>query len=132
MLEPCIKAGTSERGVCPKCGAPWRRDMKPAIRDGKSWHDHKNDSATGQSKSVLSKQYVPAKALGWLQSCECVASSPVPATVLDPFGGAGTVGMVAERLGRDSITIEISPDYADIAQRRILADAPLLTDLSFE
>ena len=86
----------------------------------------------GRSQAVLPKQYVPAKTLGWLQSCECVASSPVPATVLDPFGGARTVGMVAERLGRNSITIEISPDYADMARRRIMADAPLLTDLAHD
>ena len=70
--------------------------------------------------------------LGWVSSCECNAPTPVPATVLDPFGGAGTVGLVAERMCRDSITIEISPDYADIAQRRIMGDAPLLTDLVFD
>ena len=56
----------------------------------------------------------------------------MPATVLDPFGGAGTVGLVAERLDRNSITIEISPDYADMAQRRIKADAPLLTNVVFD
>ena len=30
LVEPCIKAGTSERGVCPECGAPWLRNMEPA------------------------------------------------------------------------------------------------------
>ena len=75
---------------------------------------------------------MPAKTLGWLQSCKCSAHRPVPATVLDPFGGAGTVGLVAERLDRNSITIETSPDYADIAQRRIKADAPLLTNVVFD
>ena len=98
-------------------------------RNSKSWHGHQDDPATGQSKSVLPKQYVPAKTLGWLQSCKCSASSPVPAQCLDPFGGAGTVGLVAERLGRNSITIEISPDYADTARRRIKGDAPLLTNV---
>ena len=99
---------------------------------GKAWHDHKNDSATGQSRSVLPKQYVPAKTLGWVSSCECSAGSPVHATILDPFGGAGTVGLVAERLGRNSITIEISPDCADLARRRIKADAPLLTNVVYD
>lgn len=47
-----------------------------------------------------------------------------PAVVLDPFGGAGTVGLVAERLGRDSILIEINPDYAEMARKRIEADVP--------
>ena len=30
LVEPCIRAGTSERGVCPECGAPWVRHTKPA------------------------------------------------------------------------------------------------------
>ena len=84
------------------------------------------------SQAVISHQYLPAEMLGWVSSCECNAPTPVPATVLDPFGSAGTVGLVAERMCRDSITIEISPDYADIAQRRIMGDAPLLTDLVFD
>ena len=56
----------------------------------------------------------------------------MPAQCLDPFGGAGTVGLVAEHLCRDSITIEISPDYADMAGRRIKADAPLLTNVVYD
>ena len=48
----------------------------------------------------------------------------VPATVLDPFAGVRTVGLVVERLGRASILIEINPDYADTARKRIADDAP--------
>lgn len=44
-------------------------------------------------------------------------------TVLDPFGGAGTTGLVADRMGRNSVLIEINPDYAEIARKRISADA---------
>jgi DNA modification methylase len=42
-----------------------------------------------------------------------------PGTVFDPFGGAGTVGLVAEQLGLRSILVELNPEYADIAVRRI-------------
>ena len=45
--------------------------------------------------------------------------------VLDPFGGAGTTGLVAQRLGRDCTLIELNPEYAAMAERRIAADAPL-------
>jgi len=41
-------------------------------------------------------------------------------TVLDPFFGSGTVGVVAERLGRHWIGIELNPEYADIAKNRLL------------
>lgn len=50
----------------------------------------------------------------------CVlAGCPAGGTVLDPFGGAGTTGMVAERFGRDAILIELNHDYARIAQDRL-------------
>jgi DNA modification methylase len=39
--------------------------------------------------------------------------------VLDPFFGTGTVGSVAQRLGRDWIGIELSPAYAQLAARRL-------------
>lgn len=48
--------------------------------------------------------------------------------VLDPFGGAGTTGLVASRLGRDSILVELNPAYAAMSSERIRADAPLLAD----
>ena len=54
------------------------------------------------------------------------AGSPAGSVVLDPFGGAGTTGLVAHRLGRRSILIELNPEYAEIARNRIHDDAPLL------
>lgn len=39
-------------------------------------------------------------------------------TVLDPFGGSGTTGMVALELGRSAELIELNPDYAEIAEER--------------
>ena len=46
--------------------------------------------------------------------------------VLDPFGGSGTVALVAERLGRDAVLCELNPEYAALAERRIRETAPLL------
>jgi DNA modification methylase len=50
--------------------------------------------------------------------------------VLDPFGGAGTTGLVADRLGRDAVLIELSPAYSEMARRRIHGDAPLFAEVS--
>ncbi len=55
-----------------------------------------------------------------------LAGCPKGGLVLDPFGGAGTTGLVADRFGRDAIMIELTPDYAAMARRRIEDDAPLL------
>jgi DNA modification methylase len=55
------------------------------------------------------------------------AGCPKDGVVLDPFGGAGTTGLVADRLQRDAILIEASAEYCEMARRRIAGDAPLLT-----
>lgn len=57
-----------------------------------------------------------------------VAGTQEGQTVLDPFGGAGTTGLVADRLGRNAILIELNPEYAAMAERRITADAPLFAE----
>ncbi len=49
-----------------------------------------------------------------------------PATVLDPFSGAGTTGLVALRLGRSFVGVELNPDYAELARQRLRDDAPLM------
>lgn len=57
-----------------------------------------------------------------------LAGCPKNGTVLDPFGGAGTTGLVADRLQRDAILIELNPIYAGLARRRITGDAPLFAE----
>jgi DNA modification methylase len=57
------------------------------------------------------------------------AGCPAGGTVLDPFGGAGTTGLVADRFGRNAILIELNHDYAAMAERRIKADAGLFADV---
>jgi len=52
-----------------------------------------------------------------------LAGCPRGGTVLDPFGGAGTTGLVADRLGRSATMIELNPEYAEMARRRIANDA---------
>jgi DNA modification methylase len=47
------------------------------------------------------------------------AGCPESGTVLDPFAGAGTTLYVAEQLGRNSIGIELNPDYCNIIRRRM-------------
>ena len=50
----------------------------------------------------------------------CVLAGTKPGdVVLDPFGGVGTTGLVANRLGRDAVLIELNERYAASAKRRI-------------
>lgn len=60
----------------------------------------------------------------------CIKAGSKPGdTILDPFGGAGTTGLVADRLGRDAVLIELNPEYAAMAKRRIEGDAPLFAEV---
>jgi DNA modification methylase len=54
------------------------------------------------------------------------AGCPRGGVVLDPFNGAGTTGMVAQRHGRGYVGIELNPEYVEMSRRRITGDAPLL------
>jgi site-specific DNA-methyltransferase (adenine-specific) len=47
-----------------------------------------------------------------------LAGCPLGGTVLDPFGGSGTTGEVAEANGRNSVLIELNPAYVELAKRR--------------
>ena len=49
-----------------------------------------------------------------------MAGCPAGGVVLDPFAGGGTTGLVADRMGFDAILIELNPDYADMARKRIV------------
>lgn len=58
----------------------------------------------------------------------CVkAGCPEGGTVLDPFGGSGTTGVVAQTWGRKFILCELNPEYAEMAKNRIQAEQDLFT-----
>jgi DNA modification methylase len=58
----------------------------------------------------------------------CVMAGSKPGdTVLDPFNGAGTVGVVCEKLQRRYVGIELNPAYVEMANRRIAGVAPLFS-----
>jgi DNA modification methylase len=248
LVDPLIKAGSSERGQCPNCGAPWER----IIRKGLTAHDGETESAydKGTTANRLARlrqaarerggEYVnKTQTLGWRPTCTCNAGGanyapddlevietptgeragedptlytgragfnrprgdsegkrpitryeqrmyaeqlresphrdamakesgtafdhytrtdksgarpvpsdlletwiargwiervnppkvapyePVPCLVLDPFAGAGTTLMVALRLGRRALGIELNGEYVAMAERRIAGDCPL-------
>jgi len=127
LVEPCILAGTSEKGVCSECGKPWERLVEASGGTiGKAWHDHTNDLARGMrdySGGKATDGTYKREHIGWQPTCECNADT-VPATVLDPFAGSGTTMAVAQRLGRKGIGTDISKEYLQLAEKRI-CDIPL-------
>jgi DNA modification methylase len=131
LVEPCVKAGTSERGCCPRCGAPWERVVeKELVVQYECRHGGYHAKGNAQGMVDLSQSWTPGAnhvtTLGWRPTCGCPAHEPVPCTVLDPFAGAGTVPMVADRLGRRGVGVELSSEYCAMARQRCYGDAPLL------
>lgn len=132
LVERCIKAGTSERGCCPACGAPWARTVtrnfvpqqdvsaERGVRcaEGQKPMDAKS-GWTGVPRGTTARETT-----GWHQTCKCQAAEPVQCTVLDPFSGAGTTAMVAQQLGRSAIGIDLNPEYIEMAWSRIQAKRP--------
>ncbi len=55
---------------------------------------------------------------------------PPGGTVLDPFAGSGSTGVIAKQTGRNACLIEANPEYASIADRRIKADSPLFAGVA--
>lgn len=127
LVEPFVKAGTSDKGCCPACGKPWERVVErqkfgKAFSDTKFTTDHQGGPLSGSRQAYRAHGMEgppPAKTLGWQPACDCPEAEPVPCTVLDPFNGTGTTGVVACRHGRDYIGIELFEKYAAISERRI-------------
>ena len=125
LVEPCIKAGSSERGCCAACGAPMKRivERKAAKYNERQGQQQRrrceNVIGGGTDKVTLGvTQHVTRQTIGWQPTCKCNAPV-VPCTVIDPFTGSGTTGAVAVSLGRSFIGTEINPDYIGLANARI-------------
>lgn len=84
---------TAPAKVCTACGRPWRRSKR---------------RVTFLGETPQARPLVP---------CGCDAPTR-PGLVLDPFAGSGTTLKVARALGRDTLGIELNPDYAELARER--------------
>jgi DNA modification methylase len=157
LVEPCVKAGTSERGCCGVCGAPWAREVQrrsverfeldpadPRYRPGR-YDEAKRAGIYGGGNN--GQRFTETETVGWAPTCSCngefetvmvdepdgtvtpvqvyrprvsLDAHPVrPCVVLDPFLGSGTTALVARRLGRHAVGVELKEDYLKLAARRL-------------
>lgn len=128
LIEPCILAGTSEKGCCPKCGACWRRVVERVATDKMQKMTDGWDTGPGGHGSFhrdgreQGKKQVPVMAsvtINWLPSCKCHAGDPIPCTVLDIFNGAATTGIAAMKHGRRYIGIDRKAEYLEMSRKRL-------------
>lgn len=128
LCEKPIKAGCPEE-VCKKCGKAKERIVErektpPEVFTKKNTPpeaytgSYVNGKMRGRGQKLQNWREVhPQKTIGWT-SCDCNAGFEA-GIVLDPFAGAGTVGVVAKKLGRRFILIDIKKEYVKMAERRI-------------
>ena len=117
LVEPCILAGTSERGCCAQCGTPYERIVAKEQLKRKRPNDYvKRTGADGTGNSCANTVAgVDVRTLGWEPSCKChnvdTSVGVKPCVVLDPFVGSGTSVAVAVELGRHGLGIDLSATY---------------------
>lgn len=132
LARRCIAAGTSECGACARCGAPFRRILgdKIPVKARGAGNGFKRPERTSYQDANGARGddavWVPTvrPTIRWDPTCGCPDPYPEPCVVLDPFMGAGTTGLVAQRLGRDAVGIELNPESVQIATDRINGEFP--------
>lgn len=134
-----ILAGTSAKGCCGACGAPYERIVEKGEPDlehqqacGGSKEDGSYDGkakkkgykkAGAQDPSEVKARILAGmrerKTVGWQATCKCEGAEIVPCRVIDIFCGTGTTGEQSRVEGRDFTGIEINEDTVLIAEDRI-------------
>lgn len=128
LPERCIRASTSEHGVCSVCGAPYIRVTDRKKCDVTRLYYAAADSGSLIGGSARTRGGLPDRpggfehgettTVGWEPTCTCGAGDLARALVLDPFSGAATTGITAYHLGRDYFGIEINPEYVRLSHQR--------------
>jgi DNA modification methylase len=115
LIEPTILAGTSEHGVCVTCGAPWIRQVEnePSydhITSEQSDLSADRNDVNREGHDVRNGVFVSRVTVGFAPTC-AHTDGVVPATVLDPFAGSGTTGLVAQKFSRRAVLIDLNGSY---------------------
>ena len=125
LIAPLIRASVPRR-ACPECGQAWA-----AVVEKGTTYESGSGKAGSQVGDILGKHQdvetlhsgtghdvrlgpTPANTVtDYRPTCECGREDHIPGIVLDPFGGSGTVGMVAKQLMRRWVVMDISKPYLD-------------------
>jgi DNA modification methylase len=132
-------AGWSPTGICTACGEGRRPvvDRKRELEPGRlqhglgRTHDRENRNlVSGGPAEASSLHHINTYSItGYACACPEPSAPTTPAVILDPFGGTGTVAMVAKQMGRVGISVDLSADYCRLAEWRIFEDGAGLDEV---
>lgn len=142
--------GETDNGTTGKRTARGNKRLRGHARDHEGftgrWDGMTRAEQTANGRSL--RNYEPAPVEVWVMATRpfseahfatfppelaerCLkAGCPAGGTVLDPFGGAGTTALVADRMGLDCTIIELNPEYAEIARNRIASEQGMFANVS--
>jgi len=131
LIEPCILAGCPKK-ICVDCNEPYKRitsRKSNSLKVDDSTLDRFGNGKAGVHRKV-GGQYQkwlnenPLITIGWEKQCDCQTNATKIGTVLDPFAGSGTTGLVANNHKRNAVLIELNPDYIKIIKERCGVEYP--------
>ena len=118
-----IILGWSPSGICLECGEGRRPVVEKELIGGSPFagRDYRRlaNGPNGGPERPLPGGRNEATITGYACACDTPTAPTRPAVVLDPFGGTGTVAMVARALGRYGISFDLSSDYLRLARWRV-------------
>ena len=130
LVEPMIKAGCPSL-VCDSCNKPWDSDLDISYTHRARHGKPEMGSYVGnQHKKITDKKVMAngrendyrmdkhTKVLSVTPRCDCDAPTRA-GIVLDPFVGSGTTALVARKLNRHYIGIDLNEDYVTMANKRL-------------
>jgi len=136
IAEPLDRPEEADRKTPAKFGGAYKHveaGKQSRLHSGNEYRG--TDSGTRNKRSVWTVATVPFKEAHFavfppalIEPC-ILAGCPERGTVLDPFSGSGTTGMVADRLNRNAILMELNFEYAKMASNRIRDDAGMFAEV---
>ncbi len=134
-----IKEAISESTIERLGGAPERKNASPQGLKAASVSGENTFGSTGDFRNKRSVWTIATKPFAEAHFATmapelaetCIkAGCPIGGTVIDPFGGAGTTALMADRLKRNAILIELNPAYVEIARKRLSDDAGMFAEVA--
>ena len=115
LIEPCILAGCPEKS-CINCGEPYLRKVVKSGEIQRRWSKNNADGSPYEKQGSMQNIY---KDMGLQKQCDCQTNETKGGTVLDPFAGSGTTGIVAANHNCNSVLLELNEEYIELAKDRI-------------
>lgn len=120
LIETPIKAGCPKK-VCKECGLPKEKVIETTLVNDElkpSKGEKYEAGSEFMSEKTRLRSEIKFEDKGYKTTCDCDCGFE-RGIVLDPFFGSGTTGLVAKKLGRDYVGIELNPEYVEMANKRI-------------